>query len=114
MSDDTPRTPIDSSHPRHPAYDTPRTVADDADFDAWMAYSEPPSGDSRTVTDAPFVTYEMADGSMIWDEYKFVTELEFFEDRSDEIRLIKKTYRLISAEEVVLPDPYPIGNDADD
>lgn len=58
--------------------------------------------------DEPFVTYAMADGEPIWGEYAFVTTLDGFDDRDDEVRLIKRTYRLISEEEVVLPDPYPI------
>jgi hypothetical protein len=54
-----------------------------------------------------FTTYEMADGSQVWGEYSFVTELEFFEDRDSEIKLIKKTYRLLTTEEITLPDPFP-------
>lgn len=63
-----------------------------------------------------FVTYQMADGSLVYGEYEFVTGLEFFEERDDEIRLIKRTYRLISEEEVVLPDPIGelVGDDDDD
>lgn len=59
----------------------------------------------------PFITYAMADGSAVYDEYSFVTETEWFDDRDDEVRLIKRTYKLISEEEVVLPDPYPIEED---
>ena len=66
------------------------------------------------MADEPFITYQMADGSQVWGEYSFVTDLEFFEDRDVEIRLIKRTYRLVSEEEIVLPDPYPIEDDEDE
>jgi hypothetical protein len=56
----------------------------------------------------------MADGSEIWGEYSFITTLDGLDERDDEIRLIKRTYRLVSEEEVVLPDPYPIEDDDDD
>ena len=41
----------------------------------------------------PFITYQMEDGSHI-DEFSFVTELEWFDERSGEVRLVKRTYRL--------------------
>ncbi len=59
-----------------------------------------------------FITYQMEDGSNI-DEYSFVTELEWFDDRDREVRLMKRTYKLISEELVVLPDPYPTDDDDD-
>jgi hypothetical protein len=59
----------------------------------------------------PFIVYSMADGSQVWGEYSFVTDLEFFDDRDREIRLIKRTYALVAEEEVVLPDPYPMDED---
>ena len=55
-----------------------------------------------------FVTYQMADGSQVAGEYAFVTDTEWFEERDEEIRVIKKTYYLVHEEEVVFPDPYPI------
>jgi hypothetical protein len=64
------------------------------------------------MTDLPFICYSMADGDLVFGEYEFVTDLVFFDDRDEEVRLIKRTYRLISEEEVVLPDPYPIDDDA--
>jgi hypothetical protein len=60
-----------------------------------------------TIPSDPFVVYSMADGSEI-DEFSWVTELEWFEGRDREVRLIKSTFKLISRELVVLPDPYPI------
>jgi hypothetical protein len=52
----------------------------------------------------PFVVYAMADGSQIFGEYEFVTGTEWWDDRDEEeVRLIKRTYRLISEEEIVLP-----------
>ena len=56
----------------------------------------------------PFITYGMADGSPCFDEYAFMTDTEWWDDRDGEVRLIKRTYRLISEEEIVLEDPYPI------
>jgi hypothetical protein len=66
--------------------------------------TEPPSGSADTIAtnEPPFVTYAMADGEPIWGEYSFVITLDGFEDR--EVRLIKRTYRLIAEEEIVLPD----------
>jgi hypothetical protein len=61
----------------------------------------------------PFITYSMADGSEVYGEYSFVTETAWFDDRDDEVRLIKRTYRLVSEEEIVLPDPYPIEDEDD-
>jgi hypothetical protein len=58
-----------------------------------------------------FTVYEMADGDLVFGEYQFVTDLDFFDDRDEEVKLIKRTYRLIAEEEIVLPDPYPIGSD---
>ena len=61
-----------------------------------------------------FTTYSMADGSEIYGEYSFVTETDgWFDDRDEEIRLIKRTYLLVSEEEVVLPDPYRIEEEDD-
>jgi len=67
-----------------------------------------------TENEPQFITYQMADGSPILGEYEFVTDLVGFEDRDDEVRLIKRTYRLISQEDVVLPNPYPLDEDDDD
>ena len=61
-----------------------------------------------------FITYQMADGSPIYGEFDFVTDLVFFDDREEEVRLTKRTYRLVSEEEVVLEDPYPLVEDDDD
>lgn len=65
----------------------------------------------------PFVTYSMADGEPIWGEFSFVTTLDGFEEREDEVKLTKRTYRLVTEDEIILPDPYPIeeeDEDADD
>jgi hypothetical protein len=66
-----------------------------------------------SAIEPPFdlVTYEMADGSLIYDEYSHVTGLEFFEDRDEAVVLTRKRYRLIDAETITLPDPYPIEDD---
>ena len=76
----------------------------------WRKANEklPPAPPLATLPFPPpaelFVTYEMADGSMI-DDFQFVTSLEWFDDRDGEIRLTKSTYALLSTEEIVLPDP---------
>lgn len=76
------------------------------------AHPGPEQGNGPPL-DSPFVTYAMADGSEIWGEYSFVTALVCFDERDDEVRLIKRTYRLVSEEEIVLPDPHPIEDDDD-
>jgi len=63
----------------------------------------------------PFIVYSMADGSLIFGEYEFTTDIDgWWDDREEEVRLMKRTYRLIAEEEVVLPDPFPIEDDDDD
>lgn len=64
---------------------------------------EPPI-DSRP----PFVTYAMADGSQVFGEYEWVTGLDYFDERDEEVKLIKRTYRLLTEEVITLPDPFPI------
>lgn len=61
----------------------------------------------------PFITYQMEDGSDVGDEFSFITSLEWFDDRDREVRLVKRTYRLVSEEVVVLADPHPIEDDED-
>lgn len=67
-----------------------------------------------TAPAEPFVTYSMEDGTDVYGEFSFVTGLEWFDDRDDEIRLIKRTYRLESEEVVVLENPYPIEEEDDE
>ena len=83
----------------------------------WRKANEklPPAPTSETTTlPAPelFVTYEEVDGRRI-DEFQWVTSLEWFEDREEEVRLTKRTYQLLSEELVVLPDPYPTEEEDD-
>jgi len=66
------------------------------------------------MADEPFITYEMADGTDIYGEFQFVTDLAFFDDRSDDIRLTKRTYQLVSEEEILLVSPYGHREDDDD
>jgi hypothetical protein len=67
-----------------------------------------------TANEPLFYTYSMADGSQVWGEYSFVTDTDgWFDDRDTEVRLIKRTYRLVSEEEIVLPDPCPPIEDDD-
>jgi hypothetical protein len=73
-----------------------------------MEENQNPSQRIDPLNEMPFIVYAMADGSCVLGEYEFVTSTEWWDDRDEEVRLIKRTYRLISQEEVVLPDPYPI------
>jgi len=61
-----------------------------------------------------FIVYAMEDGSLVYGEFSFVTDLEFFDDRDYEIRLVKRVYALVSEETIVLEDPYPIEDEEDD
>ncbi len=45
------------------------------------------------------------------DEYAWVTDLEYFDDRWGEVKLTRKLWRLIAVDEIVLPDPHPIEDD---
>lgn len=47
-------------------------------------------------------------------DFAWVTDLEYFEERWGEIRLVRKKWMLIEVDEIVLPDPYPIEEDDDD
>lgn len=62
------------------------------------------------IGDAAYV-YREADGSLIYGEYSFVTELDWFDDRDDEVKLVRQTWQLVDAVEVVLPDPHPLVED---
>jgi hypothetical protein len=65
-----------------------------------------------TTPQEPFIVYSMADGSEI-GEFDWVTSLEWFDDRDGEVRLTKSTFKLISRELVVLPDPYSSDDEAE-
>lgn len=78
------------------------------------ALAAPPAVATGVTQPEPFVVYSMADGGLIYDEFNFVTDLEFFDDRDREERLVKRTYVLVSEEPIVLPDPYPIEDEDDD
>jgi len=86
---------------------------------AAVMLSEPLPGDPPLPPDPPklpqpetLVLYKMADGSLI-DGFQWVTELEWFDQRDREVRLIKRTFTLVSEEILVLPDPHPIEEDED-
>ena len=61
--------------------------------------------------------YREADGSLVFGEFAFVTELDWFDDRSDEVRLVRQRWLLLDAEEYILPDPHALhegeGDDED-
>ena len=67
---------------------------------------------SSDRNEPPFIVYAMADGELVFGEYEFVTGTEWWDDRDEEVRLIKRTYRLISEEEITLPDPNPIEDES--
>ena len=69
---------------------------------------------NRVAQGKTFVTYEMADGSLIYGEFSTVTDLEFFDDRDEEVRLVKNTYLHLSSDDLVLEDPNPIEDDEDE
>ena len=58
-------------------------------------------------------TYKRADGEEIGD-YGWVTDLEWFDDRDGEERLIRQRWLLVAQDEVVLEDPFPPDDDDDD
>lgn len=65
-------------------------------------------GDAKIGDEA--YTYE----SPWMDEYGWVGNLEYFDDRSGEVTVTRKRWKLVEVEEVVLPDPWPIDDDEDE
>jgi hypothetical protein len=53
-----------------------------------------------------WTTYKMEDGSLVWGEYSFVTEVEFFEGVTEPTRVIKETWILQDTEVVVFEPEY--------
>ena len=44
---------------------------------------------------------------MVYGEYGWVTDLDYFDERDGEIILVRKKWVLLEVDEVVLEDPYP-------
>ena len=55
-------------------------------------------------------TYEEQPGPTA-GEFGWVSHLEYFDDRSCDVRLIRKRWKLLEIDEIVLPDPYPPDDD---
>ena len=51
-------------------------------------------------------TFQQADGEKVYGEYGWVTDLGYFDDRDDDIDLIRKKWLLLEVEQVTLPSPY--------
>jgi hypothetical protein len=64
-----------------------------------VPFSEAKVGQSSYV-------YSETDGTLIYGEWSFVTDLDWFEDRDDEVRLKRQHWLLVEEDELVLPDPY--------
>jgi hypothetical protein len=48
-------------------------------------------------------TYRMANGDLIYGEYSYVGDLEFFEDSDEPTELVKETWVLVSSEQLTIP-----------
>jgi len=70
----------------------------------------------------PFVDAEPGDHAAVYcgkyvkdnTDFGWVTDLEYFDERYGEIRLTRQVWRLVSQDEVVLPDPYPTDKETDE
>lgn len=60
-----------------------------------------------------FTTYRMADGSLIYGEFTFVTESEFFDGIDIPTEVVKETWSLVSRETVTFT-PYGWSEEDDD
>ena len=45
------------------------------------------------------------------DGTEWVTDLDYFDERWGEVRLVRKRWPLIDVDELVLPDPHPVEDD---
>ncbi len=60
---------------------------------------------------AEWTTYRRADGEMIYGEYTFVTELEWFESDDEPTDLIEETWVLQSARKLTVNERPPDEDD---
>ncbi len=51
--------------------------------------------------DDGWVTYRLANGDQVWDEYAFVVNTEFFEDVDRPTEVIKETWTLVASETII-------------
>jgi hypothetical protein len=56
-------------------------------------------------SDGEMTTYRMADGSQVYGEYSFVTDLEFFDESDEPVELVKETWILRFREHVRYHSP---------
>lgn len=68
-----------------------------------------PFGEAK-VGETAYV-YRMADGDLIYGEFSFVTDLEWWDERDREVKLVRQRWMLVDAEEITLPDPHPLVED---
>lgn len=55
------------------------------------------------VDDAePWTTYKMADGSLIWGEYEWVSDTNFFDDSDEELQVVRERWVCIERETITL------------
>jgi hypothetical protein len=76
-----------------------------------MHFSNPhsPTVLDRAMTEhanALLVTYKQADGGLIFGEFSFVTELEFFDDADKPIEVVKETWQRVAVETFTVKPPW--------
>jgi hypothetical protein len=72
-----------------------------------VPFSEAKVGESAYV-------YREADGSLIYGEFSFVTDLEWWDERDREVKLVRQTWQLVDAVPFTLPDPHALHEGEDD
>jgi hypothetical protein len=77
------------------------------EFRALVGFSHAEVGDAAE-------TWKMADGSEVCGEYGWTTSTDCFDDRDEEVKLIRQRWLLIEEEEEVLPSPYTDDEPEDD
>lgn len=65
------------------------------------------------VMASPMTTYRRADGELVYGEYLFVMQPEFFEDVDEPVEVIKETWTLTASERVTFTPPGWTGDDDD-
>jgi hypothetical protein len=54
----------------------------------------------------PFTTYRLADGELIFGEYSFVTDPDFFDDCDERIEVIKEVWQLVDEQLLFFGPPH--------
>lgn len=63
--------------------------------------------------DNTWTTYRMADGSLVFGEYAWVENEEFFEELDEPVKVVKETWVLQKTEMVVFEPPWWVEDDDD-